>query len=77
MNPGLHEFHVPIDSTVESVGFSISVQCLQVADIFRPTGTSAAGEDVTDAFRVLISGRDANGVPFSGSTRRISRRCVE
>lgn len=77
MNPGLHEFHVPIDSTVESVGFSISVQCLQVADIFRPTGTSAAGEDVTDAFRVLISGRDANGVPFSGCTCRISRRCVE
>jgi hypothetical protein len=48
MNPGLHEFNVPIDSTVESVLFSISVQCLQTADVVRPSGAIAIGDDVTD-----------------------------
>lgn len=48
LNPGLHEFSVPIDSTVESVLFSISVQCLQTADVVRPSGAMAIGEDVTD-----------------------------
>ena len=40
LNPGLHEFHVPIDSTVESVVFSISVQCLQAADVFGRRATA-------------------------------------
>ena len=48
MTPGLHEFTVPIDSTVESVLFSISVQCLQTADVVRPSGALAIGDDVTD-----------------------------
>src|SRR5690349_10675949 len=48
MPPGLHEFNVPIDSTVESVLFSISVQCLQTADVVRPSGALAIGDDVTD-----------------------------
>jgi len=48
LNPGLHEFNVPIDSTVESVLFSISVQCLQTADVIRPSGAMAIGDDVTD-----------------------------
>ena len=48
LNPGLHEFNVPIDSTVESVLFSISVQCLQTADVVRPSGAMAIGDDVTD-----------------------------
>jgi hypothetical protein len=48
MNPGLHEFNVPIDSTVESALFSISVQCLQTADVVRPSGAIAIGDDVTD-----------------------------
>jgi len=48
MTPGLHEFTVPIDSTVESVVFSISVQCLQTADVVRPSGALAIGDDVTD-----------------------------
>jgi hypothetical protein len=48
MTPGLHEFNVPIDSTVESVLFSISVQCLQTADVVRPSGAIAIGDDVTD-----------------------------
>lgn len=48
MTPGLHEFTVPIDSTVESVLFSMSVQCLQTADVVRPSGALAVGDDVTD-----------------------------
>ena len=48
MTPGLHEFTVPIDSTVESVLFSISLQCLQTADVVRPSGALAVGDDVTD-----------------------------
>jgi hypothetical protein len=48
MTPGLHEFTVPIDSTVESALFSISVQCLQTADVVRPSGALAIGDDVTD-----------------------------
>jgi hypothetical protein len=47
LNPGLHEFHVPIDSSVESVLFSISVQCVQAADVVRPSGALAVGDDVT------------------------------
>jgi hypothetical protein len=68
MNPGLHEFHVPIDSSVESVLFSISVQCLQAADVARPSGAPLLGGDgVTDlsnfrAERMLIVKRPEPGV---------------
>jgi hypothetical protein len=68
MNPGLHEFHVPIDSSVESVLFSISVQCLQAADVARPSGALlAAGDGVTDlsnfvAERMMIVKRPEPGV---------------
>jgi hypothetical protein len=48
VTPGLHEFPVPIDPSVESVLFSISVQCLQAADVVRPSGALAIGDDVTD-----------------------------
>jgi len=45
---GLHEFSVPIDSSVESVLFSMSVQCLQRAEVVRPSGDPAIGDDITD-----------------------------
>lgn len=48
MQPGLHEFRVPIDSSVESALFSIGVQCLQSAEVVRPSGAPATGDDVTD-----------------------------
>lgn len=48
VTPGLHELRVPIDPSVESVLFSISVQCLQSADVVRPSGALAVGDDVTD-----------------------------
>ena len=46
--PGPHDFRVAIDPSVESVVFSVSVQCLQVAEILRPSGEPAAGDRVTD-----------------------------
>ena len=49
INPGVQEFPVPIDASVESVLFSMSVQCLQTADIARPGGVPLVpGEGVTD-----------------------------
>jgi hypothetical protein len=65
--PGVHEFQVPIDPSVESVLFSISVQCLQVADVLTPSGEHAAGEGVTDlsnfrAERMMIVVRPQPGV---------------
>jgi hypothetical protein len=67
MKPGLHEFQVPIDSTVESAVFSISVQCLQVADVIPPSGGFASREGVTDlsnfrAERMVIVTRPERGV---------------
>jgi len=69
INPGVHEFRVPIDSTVESVLFSISVQCLQTADVTRPSGAPLAGgsEGVTDfsnfrAERMVIAARPERGI---------------
>jgi hypothetical protein len=46
--PGIHEFKVPIDPSVESVLFSISVQCLQAADVLGPAGAFPTGDGVTD-----------------------------
>lgn len=48
ITPGTHEFRVPIDSSIESVLFSISVQCLQSADVFDPSGTPPSGDGVSD-----------------------------
>jgi hypothetical protein len=67
LNPGVHEFQVPIDSTVESALFSISVQCLQVADVIPPSGGFASREGVTDlsnfrAERMVIVMRPERGI---------------
>src|SRR5262245_27050640 len=75
LTPGLHEFQVPVDPSVESVLFSISVQCLQVAHVLRPSGPLAGGDDVTDlssfrAQRMVIVKRPENGswtIRVSGS----------
>ena len=54
IEPGVHEYQVPIDPTVESVLFSISVQCLHTGEIGRPSGvplTPADGVTVFSDFR--------------------------
>jgi hypothetical protein len=67
LKPGVHELRVPVDPSVESVLFSISVQCLQVAHVVRPSGVIAAGDDVTDlssfrAERMVIVKRPEPGI---------------
>jgi len=48
MQPGLHEIPIPVDSSIGSLLFSVGVQCLQTAQIVRPSGEVLAGDDVTD-----------------------------
>ena len=67
LRSGVHELRVPIDPSVESVLFSISVQCLQVAHVLRPSGLLAVGDDVTDvssfrAERMVIVKRPEPGI---------------
>lgn len=66
LNAGTHEFRLPIDSSVESVVFSMSVQCLQNADVLSPSGVRWQGNDVSDfksrAWRVVIVKRPDPGV---------------
>ena len=67
LKAGLHELRVPIDPSVESVLFSISVQCLQVAHVLRPSGQLAGGDDVTElssfrAERMVIVKRPEPGI---------------
>lgn len=45
---GLHDFQVPIDRSVESVVFSVSVQCLDAAYVLDPSGAVASGDTVTN-----------------------------
>lgn len=67
INPGFHEFRVPIDASVESVLFSMSIQCLQIAEVLSPSGTPVQGTDVTDlsnfrAERMIIVPRPQPGL---------------
>jgi hypothetical protein len=67
ITPGLSDFQIPIDSSVESVVFSASVQCLEAAYVLRPNGERASGDDVTDfssfrAQRMVIVRRPQPGV---------------
>jgi hypothetical protein len=67
VTPGLHDFQIPIDPSVESVMFSVSVQCLEAAYVLQPSGALAGGNDVTDlsnfrAERMVIVRRPQPGV---------------
>ena len=48
VTPGLHDFQVPIDPSVESVVFSVSVQCLDAVYVLDPSGALASGDAVTN-----------------------------
>ena len=45
LDEGAYEFDVPIDSTIESVHFFVSMQCLQSASLHRPSGEALRLED--------------------------------
>jgi len=67
VTPGLHDFQIPIDPSVESVVFSVSVQCLDAAYVLQPSGELASGDGVTDvtgfrAQRLVIVRRPQPGI---------------
>jgi hypothetical protein len=53
---GLHEFPVPVDR-VDSLLFSLSVQCLQVAEIVRPSGAGLQAADPGVEYHQYEAGR--------------------
>ena len=38
LDDGVHDFEIPLDSTIESVYFFISLQCLQFVTVVQPSG---------------------------------------
>jgi hypothetical protein len=67
VTPGLHDFPIPIDPSVESVVFSVSVQCLDAAYVLQPSGELASGDGVRDvsgfrAQRLVIVKRPQPGI---------------
>ena len=48
VTPGLHDFEVPVDSSVESMAVSASAQCLDAAYVLRPSGALVAPDDSTE-----------------------------
>jgi hypothetical protein len=54
---GLHEFAVPVDPTVGSALFSVSVQCLQVVEVVRPSGALLEASDEGVEYHQFESGR--------------------
>jgi hypothetical protein len=54
---GVHDFVVPIDSTVGSVMISVSLQCLQVADITTPSGAGLRANDPGVDYHQFEAGR--------------------
>ncbi len=63
-----HELTVPIDSTIESVYFAVSVQCLQVVTLITPsgqelaTGTPGVEYHQFEAIRLFVVPKPAPGV---------------
>jgi hypothetical protein len=57
LTEGVHDFTVPIDSTVESVMISVSLQCLQVADITTPRGGALRANDPGVDYHQFEAGR--------------------
>ena len=53
---GLHDFAVPVDR-VDSLLFSLSVQCLQVAEIVRPSGAVLQAADPGVEYHQYEAGR--------------------
>ncbi len=54
---GLHEYPVTVDGSVESVLFSVSLQCLQVVEIERPSGALVQASDEGADYHQFEAGR--------------------
>jgi hypothetical protein len=57
LDEGVHEFSIPIDSTIESALFSVSLQCLQVVEIVRPSGDELRANDSGIDYHQFQAGR--------------------
>ena len=89
LSDGLHEYTVPVDETVGSLLFSVSVQCLQVVEIARPSGALLRDTDEGVDYHQFEAGRVAVVEPrnpahgpsaspaaaSSSSSSRAGRRC--
>lgn len=56
-DPGDHAFEVDVDSSVERVLFSISLQCLQALEVVRPSGAIVAASDPDVTWTAFQAGR--------------------
>ena len=54
---GVHEFSIPVDSAIESAMFSVSLQCLQVVEIVRPSGDELRANDPGVEYHQFQAGR--------------------
>jgi hypothetical protein len=54
---GVHEYQIPVDSTVESILFSVSLQCLQVVQVVRPSGDVLRSGDEGVEYHQFEAGR--------------------
>jgi hypothetical protein len=57
LTEGVHEFTVPLDSTLESAVISVSLQCLQVAEIRTPAGDELRATDPGVDYHQFEAGR--------------------
>jgi hypothetical protein len=55
--PGDRTFDVEVDSSVERVLFSISLQCLQAIEVVRPSGAAVAASDPDVTWTAFQAGR--------------------
>jgi hypothetical protein len=57
LKDGIHEYAIPVDATVETVRFSVSLQCLQIAEIARPDGVLLQAADPAVEYEQFQAGR--------------------
>jgi hypothetical protein len=57
LKDGIHEYAIPVDATVETIRFSVSLQCLQIAEIARPDGVLLQAADPAVEYDQFQAGR--------------------
>jgi von Willebrand factor A domain-containing protein 7 len=57
LDDGIHEYAVPVDTTIETVRFSVSLQCLQIVEIARPDGVLLQAADPAVQYDQFQAGR--------------------
>ena len=57
LDDGMHEYTIPVDTTVESMRVSVSLQCLQITEIARPDGSLVQAADPSVEYQQFQAGR--------------------